>query len=264
MAIFGVTGKGRKRSQAARLRAMWRMERGMTLKIRKELNKQYIAAAALVEQGVTDVDVAVDRGTPNLLEIFTQYYTRAGVVFSSMVFKEFNKDIAKGSLGPIEAKGMEEEYWQSYKGFMSRNAAEKVVGISAATKRALHRVIKRGAFDGLSYSEVAKKIRKARSTINRTRAIRIARTEIHGASNYATDEAVNSTRVEFDREWTALFDDRTRITHTAADGQIRKQGVPFRVGGEDLMFPGDPKGSPGNIINCRCVVMYHPAKGGQQ
>jgi hypothetical protein len=31
---------------------------------------------------------------------------------------------------------------------------------------------------------------------------------------------------------------------------------PFDVGGEQLMYPGDPDGgSPGNTINCRCTVL---------
>jgi hypothetical protein len=29
---------------------------------------------------------------------------------------------------------------------------------------------------------------------------------------------------------------------------------PFNVGGEKLMFAGDPKGSAGNVINCRCSI----------
>jgi len=28
---------------------------------------------------------------------------------------------------------------------------------------------------------------------------------------------------------------------------------PFRVGPDNLMHPGDPSGSPGNVINCQCV-----------
>ena len=28
------------------------------------------------------------------------------------------------------------------------------------------------------------------------------------------------------------------------------------VGGEEIMYPGDPNGMSGNIINCRCKVVY--------
>ena len=30
----------------------------------------------------------------------------------------------------------------------------------------------------------------------------------------------------------------------------------FFVGGEELEYPGDPKGKAGNIINCRCKVVF--------
>jgi uncharacterized protein with gpF-like domain len=35
--------------------------------------------------------------------------------------------------------------------------------------------------------------------------------------------------------------------------------VPSEHGPEPLAFPGDPAGSPGNIINCRCAIAYIPA-----
>jgi uncharacterized protein with gpF-like domain len=43
-----------------------------------------------------------------------------------------------------------------------------------------------------------------------------------------------------------------RPAHLAADGQIREANQPFNVGGEELMYPQDPAGSPGNTINCSC------------
>jgi hypothetical protein len=42
------------------------------------------------------------------------------------------------------------------------------------------------------------------------------------------------------------------------------QSDTFSVGGEQLQFPGDPKGSPENTINCRCfseVVAMRDDKG---
>jgi hypothetical protein len=30
----------------------------------------------------------------------------------------------------------------------------------------------------------------------------------------------------------------------------------FEVGGEMLMYPGDPAGSAGNVINCRCAISH--------
>lgn len=52
--------------------------------------------------------------------------------------------------------------------------------------------------------------------------------------------------------WMTILDERTRIDHAIADGQQKFPEESFFVGGELLRFPGDPQGSPGNIINCRC------------
>lgn len=46
-----------------------------------------------------------------------------------------------------------------------------------------------------------------------------------------------------------------RLTHLAAEGQIRDVDKPFDVGGEKLMYPRDPAGSPGNTINCSCYTV---------
>jgi hypothetical protein len=43
-----------------------------------------------------------------------------------------------------------------------------------------------------------------------------------------------------------------RMSHIAADGQVRDVNEPFDVDGEQLMFPRDPNGSAENTINCHC------------
>ncbi len=63
-----------------------------------------------------------------------------------------------------------------------------------------------------------------------------------------------------------MQDNRTRdkddeFNHKAANGQRVKRREKFAIkrkkGGVELLdFPGDPKGSPGNIINCRCVMVF--------
>jgi len=52
--------------------------------------------------------------------------------------------------------------------------------------------------------------------------------------------------------WNAVGDDRTRPDHMDATGQEVAPGEPFTVGGELLMYPGDPNGSDEQTINCRC------------
>jgi HK97 family phage portal protein len=83
---------------------------------------------------------------------------------------------------------------------------------------------------------------------------RIARTTMVGADNRGALEAYEQTGVVHQVAWLAALDTRVRDTHADAHGQIRLLGEQFEVGGEKLDHPGDPSGSPENIINCRCAL----------
>lgn len=63
----------------------------------------------------------------------------------------------------------------------------------------------------------------------------------------------------WEKRWQATHDQRVRHTHRTADGQIRPLTEPFEVGDTRLQFPGDPRGSAGEVINCRCAARYGPA-----
>lgn len=54
------------------------------------------------------------------------------------------------------------------------------------------------------------------------------------------------------KQWVTVLDERTRPAHVAADSQVQFLRVPFIVGGEKMMSPGDPSlgASAGNTINC--------------
>lgn len=85
---------------------------------------------------------------------------------------------------------------------------------------------------------------------------RIARTTMTGASNDGRYEAWNQSGVVRGKTWiSALQADRTREAHAAAHGQTVGLNELFTVDGESLQYPGDPSGSPGNIINCLCSAI---------
>lgn len=85
---------------------------------------------------------------------------------------------------------------------------------------------------------------------------RIARTTMTGASNEGTYEAWKQSEVVRGKTWiSALEANRTRDAHAMAHGQTVGMNEMFEVGGEMLMHPGDPAGSPGNIINCLCGMI---------
>ena len=89
------------------------------------------------------------------------------------------------------------------------------------------------------------------------RATLIARTEVHRTASWANEQTAMQMNIAGTiKEWVAVQDDRTRITHAVADGQRQNIEGKFQVGGDLLKYPGDPIGSPEETINCRCVVTY--------
>lgn len=86
------------------------------------------------------------------------------------------------------------------------------------------------------------------------KARRIARTEVQGAveggSQAAAAEIAAVTGEQMYKQWLATSDERTRRSHSVADGQIVRIEDKFRVGGSSLDHPADPRGRDKEIINC--------------
>ena len=89
------------------------------------------------------------------------------------------------------------------------------------------------------------------------KAERIARTElltINNSGAWYSRQQASKTFPDLLQVWIATSDDRTRFDHLMAHGQIVKIDEPFKVGGEEAYFPGDPNLSPAQRCNCRCTA----------
>lgn len=104
------------------------------------------------------------------------------------------------------------------------------------------------------------------------RAERIARTELGRVRNMATFARLREVAEAIPglmKEWVSvLLIGRTRgspgtkgpYNHWGAHGQRVLVNEPFIISGEELMYPIDPAGSPGNTIFCMCSLQaYHPS-----
>lgn len=90
------------------------------------------------------------------------------------------------------------------------------------------------------------------------KARRIARTEAHGAVEWARMKAAEDAAFESGdqvfKRWRATKDARVRPTHRIADGQVVKLGERFQVGLALLLYPGDTSvDAPSETIQCRCT-----------
>ncbi|MFA5423047.1 MAG: hypothetical protein WC374_04250 [Phycisphaerae bacterium] len=75
------------------------------------------------------------------------------------------------------------------------------------------------------------------------------------AASQARMEAAAEVVPGLKKQWQHGVSRMPRVSHLAAVGQIRDVDKPFNVGGEALMYPRDPAGSPGNTINCSCYTV---------
>ena len=111
-----------------------------------------------------------------------------------------------------------------------------------------------GVLQGESMDKIAKRLRNVQE-MNKTQAIRSARTIVTGAENKGRQDSY--ARAEADgiilqKEWLATNDGRTRHSHAMLDGAIVDQDKKFENG---LMYPGDPSGRPEEVYNCRCTLV---------
>jgi len=125
--------------------------------------------------------------------------------------------------------------------------------VTQTTQDALARLIAQAAEEGWSIPKLSDEISELFSGFKGPRAEVIARTEIIKAFNLGTHYSYLQSGMGL-RGWLATLDNRARDTHMATHGQERPMGEPFDVGGQMLMYPGDPSGSAWNTINCRCTI----------
>lgn len=125
-------------------------------------------------------------------------------------------------------------------------------------KRQITAQVTSGILQGESIKHLADRLQENIPTMNRTSAVRAARTAVTGAQNAGRLDSYQQAEemgIQLEKQWLATLDDRTRHDHAVADGQTVPKDEPFIVGGEKLMFPGDPSGSGWNIYNCRCTMI---------
>lgn len=93
-----------------------------------------------------------------------------------------------------------------------------------------------------------------------SRARTVAVTEVHRAWNFgalaASLRLQQRQGVVLTKRWDSKDDSAVRPAHRRADGQTVPVSQPFIVDHEPLMAPGDPSGSPHNVINCRCKPFF--------
>ena len=130
-----------------------------------------------------------------------------------------------------------------------------MLSVNKTTTDALRETLTEGVALGEDLGEIRERISTVYDEAQDFRAETIARTEVGAAQNFGRTAEMKNQKVE-KKVWIAIYSN-TREGHKAtagADGQIVNTDETFLIDGEELDYPGDPAGSPGNTINCQCSV----------
>ena len=113
-----------------------------------------------------------------------------------------------------------------------------------------------GIVQGESMDKIAKRMMNVQE-MNKTQAIRSARTIVTGAENKGRQDSYKRAEedgIVMKREWIATNDSRTRQWHAELDGVEVDIDEPWVNEFGEIMFPGDPSADPANTYNCRCSM----------
>ena len=238
------------KEQLRQQRLMKRMERPFSNEVTKEKNRFVRAQADHWKHSrILSVDLLIEH-KQKLTVIFKKHYAR----------------VIKAFIGNTERslQGMKADLFSIFFGeWLNTEGGRKISQTANTTQSDIRKVLNRALAAEEPTERVIASILSAQG-FSRFRAETIARTEVHSAAMFASEKTAENisatTGLQILKKWVPALDDRTRISHAA---MVSHKSIAmdefFIVGGEKLKRPGDPRGSAGNIINCRCVLVY-PSK----
>ena len=153
-----------------------------------------------------------------------------------------------------------EEWRRLMEIFYINESSDLISDVTDTTRERIRQILDEADAQNLTISERASYIVDQLNDpdFNRARSLVIARTESTRAANKGASIGNASADYETVKEWMAVMDKNTRRDHMIADGQQVGNDEDFVVGGELAQYPGDPRLSGKESIQCRCTTVYVP------
>ena len=191
-----------------------------------------------------------------IFDSYNKVYSEVGIKHGKRVGVQINKQINQKN---FSVDGFLNEFQRTLINFLVTNEGSRITTVRQSYIQFLTQIMSKGIAEGKTISMIATDMTKLIKSRNfyRWQALRIARTETTAASNYAATVSSSVSGVLMDKVWISALDERTRqgtFNHLEMNQKRVPLDKPFNVSGQNLMFPGDPNGSAGNVINCRCSV----------
>jgi HK97 family phage portal protein len=262
--ILDLTTKEDKAAYMARLeqqRATWEAEIEQRLQDYFKGEQKVVAAAlekcSTSQQAENALESAVAEQESALQQLIYDAWQDVGRHFGDQAAQQFAEAAKVDSTRIARKDTLADIFTTQTIAYLLNLSATKVTDIDATTLEALRKALAEGVAAGEGIPALTKRINQLYlADIIPNRSQTISRTEVVAASNWASDQAALQSGLDLEKVFLATEDRKTRPAHAAADGQVVPMGQPFVVGDEQLMYPGDPAGSAGNVCNCRCSQWY--------
>lgn len=197
-------------------------------------------------------------------------YDNVGYKNGQRMGKAYNKDL---KFFEIDVFGSE---WQRYvELFFRQYGINRVKTIHKTYQADIVKLIQTRLAEGKTMQETIAEIQKIVTNRNyyRWQSYRVARTESTASANYGALISGQVSGYEMEKVWISAHDSRTRgfnpkdkTDHYHMNGVaigyyddffVESNGI---VGSEQMSYPGDPKASAGNVVNCRCSLGVRPKR----
>ena len=176
----------------------------------------------------------------------------------------FTKAVRSGmAAGKGEISDGEEKVWvfkPEFEAKLRKMVVESGTKIAETTMEDVLDLLEQAETESWTVSELAKHVQAKMGEIEGWRARRIAMTEAAKVENYGELTGYRETEFIELKGWLCSFLEHSRETHIKADADYSDDPIPldddFIIGPdhEHLAYPGDPRGTAGEIINCHCTL----------
>jgi hypothetical protein len=193
--------------------------------------------------------------------VYEDIYTLTGVAFAKSAVAILQKS------GRIQLKSdpaiLQGEWVRYMTDFAKTKCGEKITSVTRNIYKDIEAitraVISEGIEPGWGPARVADEIFNRVGKRDKWRALRIARTEVVGASNAGSYRGAGSFGIKLKKIWLVNLDSETRDDHAemASADHIAYEDK-WTVGQDEMLHPGDPDASVENVVNCRCAITYEP------
>jgi HK97 family phage portal protein len=229
-------------------------------KIHKRLEEEKIEIVEAVKNDKKPED-GIDED--KWLETLKYVYLTIGTEFAQSQIGKLK------SIYPLETKAFDEALFTARMlKYFNKVGMKKVKQIKDTVREICKAELTEGVKLGEGIPQLANRIKDKIEEIIPNRATVIARTETIQAANAGNHYGAVESELDLTKKWLTVRDGKERDWHGEVDGQERDFEEPYDVPNgegqvEQLMFPLDSSlgASGSNIIQCRCVEIYHKREG---